>query len=304
MRLAIGILTFLVLLAPLASAAPGNAEVPAETPHAVQALQSAGDKVGAAASATAAGAAGLAQGAAHLAADAAGAVADALVATFAFLGSALATLGRGVAGALAFVGRLLGRGATYAATHPLESANAAGAATSLGFLLWCLKRLGAFGFLAPLYTRLAPSQMLDNEARQRVYEHVRLHPGAHPSGIAEALGLGWGTVIYHLAKLESTKLVTVRHAHHRKCYFTLTSDLDADARTAVAAMSTDKARAIVETVREAPGMSQKALAEKLGMSQALASWHVKRLVASGVLLSAREGRSNVLRVAAHVPLAA
>jgi predicted transcriptional regulator len=44
------------------------------------------------------------------------------------------------------------------------------------------------------------------------------------------------------------------------------------------------------------------MAERIGMSQALASWHVKRLVASGVLLTTREGRSNALRVAAHVPM--
>src|SRR5581483_8183868 len=148
----------------------------------------------------------------------------------------------------------------------------------------------------------APSQMLENDARNAVYEHVKAHPGAHPSAIAETLNLGWGTVVYHLGKLEATKLVTSRNAHNRRCYFALTSDLDVDARTAVAAMSTDKARAIVDVVRASPGISQKDLSERLGISQALASWHVKRLVESGVLTVGREGRSNTLRVAGHVPV--
>jgi predicted transcriptional regulator len=68
-------------------------------------------------------------------------------------------------------------------------------------------------------------------------------------------------------------------------------------------MSTDKAKVIVQAIRDAPGITQKDLAGRLGMSQALASWHVKRLVASGVLLTEKVGRSNALRVGEHVPLA-
>ncbi|HWH09069.1 MAG TPA: winged helix-turn-helix transcriptional regulator, partial [Candidatus Thermoplasmatota archaeon] len=161
-----------------------------------------------------------------------------------------------------------------------------------------------FGWLAslvPLYTRLAPGKMLDNEARARVYAHVRQHPGAHPSAIAEALDLGWGTVVYHLQRLEESKLVTCRAASHRKCYFAVGTELGAEARAAVAAMSHDKAKLIVSAVREAPGITQKDLASRIGMSQALASWHVKRLVGSGVLRSVRTGRSNALHVADHVP---
>jgi predicted transcriptional regulator len=186
----------------------------------------------------------------------------------------------------------------------VPSAAVAGGAAGAGLLAWLVKRLGGLGFLATLYTRLAPSRILDNAARASVYEHVKAHPGAHPSAIAETLDLGWGTVVYHLAKLEDNRLVTARSAHNKKCYFAVGADLDVEARTVVAAMSTDKTRSIVETVRASPGISQKELSEKLGMSQALASWHVKRLVASGVLLAAREGRSNCLRVAGHVPAAA
>lgn len=231
------------------------------------------------------------------------------------LGHAIAAIGRGAWVAITFiasslaalvsvVAAALGSGATaglqLARDHPRETAVVAGSAAGAGTLAWLAKRLGLLG-LIPLYTRLAPSQMLDNEQRARVYEHVKANPGAHPSAIAESLGLGWGTVIYHLSRLEQTKLVTVRHGSHRKCYFAVDGSLDAQERAAVAAASGDKARAIVQAIREAPGLSQKDLAGTLGMSQALASWHVKRLVASGVLVVAREGRSNTLRVAEHVP---
>lgn len=179
----------------------------------------------------------------------------------------------------------------------------AGSATGAGLLAYAAKRWWLSLFV-PLYSRLARSEMLDNKLRASVYEYVKTRPGAHPSRIAEDLVIGWGTIVYHLARLEEASLVTTREAHNRKCYFAVGGDLDNAGRTAVAAMSTDKARAIVDTLRAMPGISQKDLAEKLGMSQALASWHVKRLIASGVLLSTREGRSNRLHVAEHVPMMA
>jgi DNA-binding transcriptional ArsR family regulator len=333
----------LLVTAPLAVAAPDGGEpaaaataaaAPAEVPEVADpspladaasaaggALASAGDAAAAAASATGA-----------FLADAAGAVVDGVKAVasaigtglvklfegiawavkglaglvaslFRALGALLAALWGLVAAAASALGGLLARGAMAAAAHPKETAIVAGSATGAGGLLWLLKR---YGFLLglPLYTRLAPGEMLDNEQRARVYEHIRAHPGAHPSQLADALGLGWGTVVYHLSRLEEGKLVSCKSYNNRKCYFATGAQIDAQARTAMAAMGSDPARRLVEAVAAAPGITQKDLAARVGISQALASWHVKRLVGAGVLLVVKEGRSNTLRVAAHVPLAA
>lgn len=309
-----------LLLAPLAGAtgptAPTDLDAGAAAPGpAAKPLADAGAALASGANAAASGLGGAATAAGQGLAHAAAALGAGLVATAMFLGSllaggaallgnGLAALGRGLLAAATFLFHLVLDGARVAHAHPVPTAVAAGSATALAGLAWLLKRLGALGLLVPLYTRLAPSRMLDNKVRAAVYDHVRAHPGAHPSAIAEALDLGWGTIVYHLAKLEETRLVTSRSAHNRKCYFAITADLDGDARTAIAAMGTDKTRSIVETVRATPGISQKELSEKLGMSQALASWHVKRLVQSGVLVTEKSGRSNALRVAPHVPGAA
>lgn len=307
----VGTLLALTLLLPLAAAAePGEAVPPATR------LRDAATAAGSAAAAAGAAAADAAGSAAATAGDAAAALGAALVgaarATGAFLAGLASAIGSGLAAAgtaLLAGARALGAllvslalgGYAFASAHPRETAVAAGGATGLGALAWLARRFGWLAGLVPLYTRLAPSRMLDNAARARVYEHVRAHPGAHPSAIAEALDLGWGTVVYHLARLEESKLVTCRAASHRKCYFAVGSELGSDARAAVAAMAHDKAKLIVSTVRESPGITQKDLAARVGMSQALASWHVKRLVGSGVLLTVRTGRSNALHVAEHVP---
>lgn len=307
----VGTLLALALLLPTAAAAPGAPELPdatrlreaaanagsavADAGHAAaDAAGTAASAVGSAVAAVAHGIASAAQAIGHFIASAASAIGSALLGA----GSGLA---RGVAAFASFLAALALDGFAFVRAHPKESAIAAGSATSLGLVAWLAKRFGWLTSLIPLYTRLAPSQMLDNEARARVYAHVRERPGAHPSGIAEALDLGWGTVVYHLSRLEESKLVTCRTAGHRKCYFAVGTEMGADARAAVAAMSHDKAKLIVSVVREAPGITQKDLAQRVGMSQALASWHVKRLVTSGVLRTTREGRSNMLHVAEHVP---
>lgn len=307
-----GIALALIALAPLAAAQEvAEAALPTDIPAAEVMPEAAGnpvvEKLASAGSAAASVAGAIGDGLSTAASFAiAGLQAGAHL--LASLGSALAS-GAKALGALLLsivegLAALLITGAALVRAHPKESAIVAGSAVGAGGLLYLLKRLGLLGFALPLYTRLAPSEMLDNEARAAVYEHIKQNPGAHPSAIAEKLGLGWGTVVYHLARLESSKLVSVKEGSHRKCYFAVGGSLGQDERTALAAMSTDKAKVIVHAVRSAPGISQKDLAERLGMSQALASWHVKRLIGSGVLVSTKEGRSNCLRVAEHVPLVA
>ncbi len=309
----------LLLATPLAVAAgnealPDASGAPTDPLAPVAAAASAaGDAVASAASATAGAAttAAKAVGAAfaalgHALAGAAAAIGAAFVA----LGHGLATASKAIGSAIAAaanlaltLGALLGSlfvsGARTAAAHPKETAIITSSAATATSLLWILKR---FGLLAgiPLYTRLAPGEILDNEARSNLYTHIREHPGKHVSALAADLHLGWGTITYHLARLENNKLVTPKSVSGRKCYFAIGTDLNADDRTAIATLNSDPARRIIDAVRNAPGITQKDLAQTLGISQALASWHIKRLTTTGVLQTTRQGRSNTLTLPQHV----
>ena len=261
----------------------------------------AGEVASGAASAFGSGVVALTKAIGQALASVASAVGGALAALADLVGSLLVAIGHALAALASLLVALGLKGGQYVAANPKGSAIVAGAATGASMIAWATKKWWLSLFV-PLYSRLARSEMLDNKVRASVYAHVKSNPGAHPSGIAETLGLGWGTVVYHLARLEEASLVTPREAHNRKCYFAVGGELDNAGRTAVAAMSTDKARSIVEILRGTPGLSQKELAERLGISQALASWHVKRLIASGVIIATRSGRSNLLHVAEHVPV--
>ncbi|HUR67656.1 MAG TPA: winged helix-turn-helix transcriptional regulator [Candidatus Thermoplasmatota archaeon] len=307
----IAALVLLTLLAPVALAA-GEADdvaspaVPDLTPVAAgigAGVATAASATGDALASAGHGALAIAAGIGRALGAAATALGHAIAALASALGLALIALGHLLSGLASAIGAALGIGARYVAAHPKESAIVAGSASGASLLAYSLRKLWP-SLLLPLYSRLAKSDMLGNKVRASVFEHVKANPGAHPSAIAETLGLGWGTVVYHLARLEESSLLTTRTAHNRKCYFVVGGELSQEERTAVAAMATDKARLIVDALRATPGVSQKTLAEQLGMSQALASWHVKRLIQSGVLVSVRDGRSNLLHVAGHVPVLA
>lgn len=241
--------------------------------------------------------------------DAVAASASAVASAFAAIGRAAASLGAAVADAAgatgaALVAFALGAvdalvaGGRFAADHPQETAVVAGATAGAGafagLALW-LKRLGVLAAL-PLYSRLAPEDVLTNKARQEAYAFIQAHPGAHPRQIAAAVGIGWGTVVYHLGRLEERGLVASVKRGTMKCYFATGSTPVAE-RGAVAALKHPTAQAIADFVRAHPQASQKDVGAALGLSAALVSWHVGRLEQAGVLTKARHGKGTVLALA-------
>ncbi|HVL88542.1 MAG TPA: winged helix-turn-helix transcriptional regulator [Candidatus Thermoplasmatota archaeon] len=181
--------------------------------------------------------------------------------------------------------------------HHALAGGAAGAAAAVAGL----SLLHYLGFLAPLYSRLAPRELLDNGARARIFELIRANPGTHASAIAQAAGTGWGTTMYHLARLREARMIVANRHGNKTCYFPM--GIPEGTRARLAATRHDRAREIADFVRSRPGATQKEVAASLGMSPALVSWHVRRLQQAGVLGARREGRATLLVPAAAAPAA-
>ncbi|MGQ0536436.1 MAG: winged helix-turn-helix transcriptional regulator [Methanobacteriota archaeon] len=153
------------------------------------------------------------------------------------------------------------------------------------------------GPLVPAYTRASDHEVLESPVRARMYEYIRANPGVHVSGLSTALALGWGTTVYHLSRLERAHLVSSRVGSRQRCFFENGGTYSPKEQVERAMLKNEKARGIVEFLRETPGASQKQVADALGMSQALVSWHVKRLEAAGVVQRGRSGRAASLTAA-------
>jgi len=139
--------------------------------------------------------------------------------------------------------------------------------------------------LVPLYTRLKREKVLDHSVRGRLYRTIRGDPGIHYTKLKKSLRLNNGALAYHLSVLERERYVKSRRDGSRRRFFPCGMKVPEKKH-----YLTETQRSIVEFVRENPGLSQKAIAEGLGISAQLASYHIKILTGAGVLRMGRYGR--------------
>ncbi len=220
--------------------------------------------------------------------------------------AAIAVAGTGVGLAAAFVAKAYG--SLIASLRPEGMSGAAymgmtaGAATvSTGAGSWAgwqaLKKWGWVGTgIAPIagFSRISDEELLDHPVRSQIFTTIKQHPGIHASQLAREVGVGWGTVSHHLDKLAKASMVTTRKVNNQKCFFEQGGTISRQDMEAASAVKGDTAGAIAGFVHRHPMTSQKDLAEALGISAALASFHVKKLTNLGVLDKMRHGKETLL----------
>jgi len=182
---------------------------------------------------------------------------------------------------------------TPAAVAATVAAGGAAAAGLFAFLYyWPALKYAATTLLMPLYARLPRDRVLEHKGRELVYDRIRQEPGISAHRLADTVDFGWSTLAYHLRVLEKTELVvSVRDGRYRR-FFDRESGRYANGRKhLVAVLKNDQTLAIARAVMDAPGVTQKALAERFALSPSSVHWHVERLEAAGLLLRARDGHN-------------
>jgi len=136
------------------------------------------------------------------------------------------------------------------------------------------------------------SELLSLASRKRIYEHVEEHSGSHLREIGRRCGLPLGTALYHLDRLESEGLITVRRDGRYKRYFPA-QGLGRKEKDHLCAYRHDVPRRIAKELLETPAMTQRELCAALLVSRSTLSFHVNDLIRRGVLrrdLGHRENR--------------
>jgi len=150
-----------------------------------------------------------------------------------------------------------------------------------------------------LYSRLARGQLLDHERRDGVHKLVQDEPGISLSDVAQRTGLGWGTTVYHLERLEKGGYVTSEKTGAKRCYFPVGA-VSRDARIPLAALREEHLRVVAAFVCARPGATQGEMAQALGLSASAASKQVTRLETAGLVRRAREWKTVRLHPAASL----
>jgi len=138
--------------------------------------------------------------------------------------------------------------------------------------------------LLALYSRLKRADVLDQKTRERVHRLVAEQPGIRWADLKRLSGLGTGALLHHLALLERHEFVSGRReGRHRRYY-------PAGARMPTPEpfpLTPSQAR-VVAALADG-GLTQRALADRLGITQQGASYHLKALERRGYVVVERRG---------------
>ena len=131
-------------------------------------------------------------------------------------------------------------------------------------------------------------------ARERILTAVSACPGIHLRRVERETRLPLGQVVYHLDRLERMGvLASARDAGFRRFY--LAREIGRDEKRYLAALRHDVPRQALLVLLRGARMHKELQAE-LGVAGSTLTFHLQRLVASGVLERARLGGAHVYSI--------
>lgn len=169
------------------------------------------------------------------------------------------------------------------------AAAAAGASFAAIYGAWRVLKWTGLAAFVPLYSHLSDNELLDDANRAGIYRLIQAEPGISTKDIAERLGLAWGTVTHHLAKLEKRRfVVSKKYGKYRR--FFANGHGGTEHKDQVAVLRLDRTGDIATLIQRQPGLTQKAVSTALGVSSSTILWHVKRLEGAQLITKVREGK--------------
>lgn len=145
-----------------------------------------------------------------------------------------------------------------------------------------------------LFSRLAPSALLEHPRRQRILDLVAAQPGIGFEELARRTGFARGAVRHHLQVLLSAGLVR-RASDGKRAGYRLP---DAAAGAHHRLLASAGAQRLMAVLKMTPGLSVAGAAIASGLGKASAAHHVRRFAAAGLVRIRREGRSHRIEVVA------
>lgn len=136
---------------------------------------------------------------------------------------------------------------------------------------------------------------LELETRRRIYQHVQKFPGAHMREIGRDLEIPMGTLEYHLHYLVKADLLTTRQDPRYTRYFA-TGGISRRDKDVLALLRQKVPRQIAAHLLLEPGSSHGALLAKFALAPSTLSFHIKKLLAAGLVSQEKVGRENLYRV--------
>jgi DNA-binding MarR family transcriptional regulator len=138
--------------------------------------------------------------------------------------------------------------------------------------------------MIPLYSRIKKEKTLDNYLRGQIHGYILAKPGCHYNQIKQTLNLNNGTLAYHLRKLEKEEFIkSVRDGMYKRFY---PAGLKLPKKKI---RLSSMQRQILGLIAERPGISQKEIADEVGISAPAVIYHIGVLVGARLVKKEKKG---------------
>lgn len=158
--------------------------------------------------------------------------------------------------------------------------------------------LAGIGWL--LYAKLLPERILEHPRRQQIYGLLQHEPGLGASQIACRLGFSRTKVLYHLSLLTRADHVVQRRIGGRVAFFLTNQGLRGQ-EVGLVLLRRPTTRRLYDALRADPGLDQRALAQRVQLSQPQVSRTLQRLQEAGLVEALPEQGRRVYRTVESRP---
>ena len=140
----------------------------------------------------------------------------------------------------------------------------------------------------PLYSKIKREQVLDHFVRGQIYGYVLANPGEHYNAIKLALNLTNGSLAHHLKTLERERFIKSKRFGLYRRFYPMNMKIPEDGFFT----PNEIQKTIVELIRATPAITQKEIAEALGLTPPTVNYHIGILSQHGAIRVERAGRKT------------
>lgn len=135
-------------------------------------------------------------------------------------------------------------------------------------------------------------EALELDARRRIYDHILATPGTHLRGVHRAVRLPFGQVLYHLNYLEKLEMVVVKKDGKFSRYF-VKNLIGRREKDAISVLRHEVPRTVSILLLFRKELSHKQILEHVAVSPSTLSFHLSKMVDSGVVQREQRGRESI-----------
>ncbi|HEV8360399.1 MAG TPA: MarR family transcriptional regulator [Candidatus Thermoplasmatota archaeon] len=140
--------------------------------------------------------------------------------------------------------------------------------------------------------------LLENTFRHQLLALIRASPGLHLREISRRLGTTATNAAYHLRVLEKHGLVRSEHLNGKRVFMPPAGREAHRRDLARSVLHTGTRAAILRAIADRPGSNQSALATRTAQHQGAVCWHLRQLMAAGLVEEERTPRECRYRITA------